>query len=161
MIRSRTILTFCALSTLTACGWGYAGKTYKNQTEDYKQQVVIVEEKTPPPPVVSNEPCKTSTFTVHFLEEKHRSTKSIQCTTGQILSITRDNISTVELQRARIDNLPLKQWYLLVDPNFKGYRRPNTITNDELLGLKRLYNIEFFQRQSSTGLIVYLFKSSP
>ena len=157
----KTTLAFSLLLSVTACGWGYAGKTYKNQTDDYQEKVVVVEAKTPPPPVVSNDPCKLSSFTIHFLEEQHRSTKTVQCNSGQVIGITRDGISDVELQRARVDNTPLKQWYLLVDPNFKGYRRPNTITNDELLGLTRLYNIEFYQRQSTSGLIVYLFKSSP
>ncbi|MBH22878.1 MAG: hypothetical protein CMH57_00190 [Myxococcales bacterium] len=146
------------LTLLSACGWGYAGETYKQKPDE----TILVDPPKPPPAAtqVNTDPCLARSFTVFFMDQNSRSAKEVQCDTGRTLNLTRSDMSEAEFRRARLDNIPIGQWYLLVDPRAPNRASPNAVSNDELLGLAQIYNLSYHQRQPSTGLILYLFEDN-
>jgi len=138
------------------CGWGYAAETYHpKQTTPPTGQITYV---APPKPVVEEKnPCEIDTFIVFRLDETFRQTKEMSCSTGKVLSLTRAEITHEEFRAQQLTNIPVAQWYLLVDPINTSPNERKAITNEQLLGLSKLYQVKYYQALANSNLIIYSF----
>ncbi|MEO1269307.1 MAG: hypothetical protein AAFX99_14480, partial [Myxococcota bacterium] len=126
------------------------------------EEPVYLDPPGPSPEVLAatqKDPCQLNSFMVFFVEENSRRTKEVQCETGRTINMSRAALTAAEFRTARMDNIPIGQWYVLVDPQGTQRAAPGAISNEELLGLSRVYELSYHQRQPSTGLILYLFEA--
>lgn len=139
-----------------ACGWGYAAETYRPKTTAPPTgQITYV---APPKPVVEEKnPCEIDTFMVFRMDEGFRQTREMSCSTGKILSLTRADITHEEFRSQQLANVPVAQWYVLVDPVNATPADRKAISNEQLLGLSRLYQLKYYQQLANTNLIIYSF----
>ena len=170
------LFLFYLLISISGCGYYYASDTkdvekyYSNkqvQTVSYdsnKLKTLKVSntkntkkspKKSPNYEVIS--PCGVNSFTIQLVNSKQRITKSVDCTTGQVLSMDKANVVNRELRKHLSNNLPTDMWYLLVDPTG---RVSSYVSNEDLLKLSKYYKLDYFDHMAGTGLIVYKFDGS-
>lgn len=150
------LLLTAGLLGMSACGWGYAAETYHpKQTTPPTGQITYI---APPKPVVEEKnPCEIDTFVVFRLDETFRQTKELSCSTGRVLSLTRAEITHEEFRAQQLANVPVSQWYLLVDPINTPPADRKAISNEQLLGLSKLYKVKYYQTLANSNLIIYSF----
>lgn len=159
MPHARPLLASLLLITLTACGWGYAAETYRpaHATQDNTRVIVVpppATAPTPPPP----DPCDDPTFLVFRYEAAFKQTREVECATGRTLSLTRVDVTPEEVRAAQLQNLPVGQWYLLVNPRTEQPPiDPSLVSNTTLMGLSKRYTIKYFQQLANAQTIIYTF----
>ena len=154
------LLSSGALLVLSsACGWGYAAETYrpKSTNEPAGQVKYVRPEPTVNTEVVKKDPCEVQTFMLFHFDQQFRQTKEMACQTGKILSLTRNDMTNDDYRNLQMQNLPPGQWYVLVDPNNPTPADRKVISNDNLLGLSKVYQLKYFQKMANTGYIIYTF----
>lgn len=150
---------------LSACAYNYAGKEGKTRTEARKTQqdtAVVTLETQPEPAVVVEEPpknepaspCIVKTFDLYYFDASTQITRTLDCTTRQIVNVSRTPIGETTYQERREGGLPESKWYFMVDPSGTRGNYPN---NDVLLKLSQMFKIEFYGREASKNLLVYVF----
>jgi hypothetical protein len=152
-------LTLCALAA-TGCGWGYAGQhvgpdpVQPAPPEDAAPPTALADKAQVGAPA-PEEPCPVKLFTLFKVEQGSRTIKDIQCDSGQILSLSRKDISADDLRGYVAMNVPLERWYLLVDPRQERQISDYALTNQQLMGLTRRYPFKFYHRMPDNGFIIY------
>lgn len=159
---TRPILAAIAASMLVGCGWTYAAKPFpKNKTPD---TVHIVELNAATPPrksvLLPEDACAVPTFTLFLVEEGSRTIKDLQCETGQTLSQSRKDIDLGEFRAFQAMNVPLGEWYLLVDPTNPEQLHKHVVTNEQLLRLTKRYTLRFHHRMPDSGFMIYTFEGT-
>ena len=154
------IIGFLLAGLCSGCGWGYAAKPYENARPD--DNVRYVEAAPSPSAVVAKvvveDPCAVESFTVFLIEEGSRTTKDVQCRTGQVLSQSRKDIDRGEYRAFQAMNVPMNEWYLLVDPNPGAQRHRQVITNAQLLRLTKRYALRYHHRMPDSGFMIYTYE---
>jgi hypothetical protein len=170
MMKRRIPLILCLL--LTGCAYGYAGQEAKTRTDPRDQpkksnvRVVEVSEKEKeasddetageaPPPAEDTSPCGVDTFDIYYFTGSTQVTKTIDCIERKVTNVNRTPMGETTYVDAKAAGLPEGSWYILVDPKAI---RANYLNNDHLLKLSREFEIEYFGRDASRDLLVYLFK---
>jgi hypothetical protein len=156
----RLILAIVLLVYLGAgCGWGYAAKSYPQVASP--DDVLVIERNSAVPMVRAVEdPCAVSTFTVFLVEEGSRSIKDVNCGTGRTVSRSRKDIDRGEHRAFQAMNVPMGEWYLLVDPTPGVQRHRQVITNNQLLRLSRRYTFRYHHRMPDSGFMIYTFEGA-
>lgn len=151
--------------SITGCAYNYAGQEGKTrpkvQTTQQDAQVVTLEGEKEASPVVEqspdvlpDSPCLIKTLDVQFFDASSQVTRTIDCQTRQVVNVTRVPMGETTHQERRADGLPEGRWFFLVDPTGTRANFPN---NAALLKVSQVFEIEFYGRESSKGLLVYLF----
>lgn len=166
---TRLLLLFSLLTTMS-CAYGYAGQEAKTRTDPRDEtktntRVVTMKEKDdgdekkpdddPPEPEKNTSPCGIPSFEIYYFTGSTKVTKTIDCAERAVSDIQRTPMGETTYVDAKAAGLPEGTWYILVDP--KGIRA-NYLNNDHLLKLSREFEIEYFGRDASRDLLVYLFK---
>ncbi len=161
-----SIIAFAALITCS-CAYGYAGKEGKRVEEPQTKtsvKVVTVEEtestvveetpavEEPPGP---QSPCGVRTFQVEYYDPSKRQVKTIDCVTRSVVDSREEPVLEARFAEWKSAGLPDSQWYVLVDP--KG-ARPSYLDNSTLLKLSRQFSIDYYGRDASRDLLVYLYQ---
>jgi len=153
----RTLLVLVSL--LGGCAWGYAGKDSKPTETQTKQDdgVVVVTLKKPDQPQqkdkpIVDTPCGIEAFSVSRFDEERMIVHTIDCVSRAVV-----NTSTTSLSQPYNTlvsaGYPKGRWYVVVDPAGTSDEIGNTV----LLKLSREFEIEFYGRDTASGLLVYLF----
>ena len=150
---------------LSSCAYGYAGKEAKRRSErEYKPTVKVTinendkkeEQQDEPEPAKQPEsPCGTPTFAIHFYSGSTEVTKTVDCTRRSVVDVKRSEIASGAYADHQAAGLPEESWYLLVDPKST---RDGYLNNAQLLKLSREFAIEYYGRDTSRDLLVYLYQ---
>lgn len=154
----RSALLLLSALALASCGWGYAAETYRPvRPPEQTGRVVYIAPTTTAPVVAPPDPCANPTFLVFRIDTTFKQTREVDCTSGKTLSLTRVDINGDELRAAQLQNLPVGQWYMLVDPMSPQPLDRAAVSNTTLMGLSQRYGIKYFQKLASSSLIIYTF----
>lgn len=169
---TRSIPTLLLPLLLVGCANGYAGQEGR-QRKDPQQEtnVRVVEVKDAPsstngatddaaekPPAKAESPCGVDTFDIHFYGDGAHVTKTIDCVSRKIVDVSRTPMAESQFMQARAAGLPEAAWYILVDP--RGNRQ-DILDNTALLKLSLVFQIDYFGRDTSSDLLVYLYDDQP
>lgn len=161
---SRIRIVLALFFVASSCAYGYAGQEGKRRTEkENNPSVKVVEikegpaddEKEPEPEPKPESPCGATTFHIFYYTDSTQVTKTVDCMQRAVVDIQRTPIGETTYVDARAAGLPESSWYLVVDP--KGIRA-NFLNNAQLLKLSREFSIEYYGRDSSRDLLVYLYQ---
>ena len=159
---TRFVLVAAVAAVLGGCGWTYAAKPFPKNKPPSDVQVIEINAASPPTKSVlsADDPCAVSTFTLFLVEEGSRTIKDLQCETGQTLSQSRKDIDLGEFRAFQAMNVPLGEWYLLVDPTNPEQMHKHVVTNEQLLRLTKRYTLRFHHRMPDSGFMIYTFEGT-
>lgn len=150
---------------LSGCGYGYAGQEGNRRSQrEYKQSTRVITVREQPPEPVKPEPepepepespCGTPTFDIFFYQASNQVKKTVDCERRAVVDTQQTPLAQASYASAREAGLPESTWYLLVDP--KG-QADGVLTNAQLLKLSREFAIEYYGKESSRDLLVYLYQ---
>mgnify|MGYP007022318845 CR=1 FL=1 len=158
---SRAVLWLCVLLALGvsqgACAWQYAQEKIgdEQRPDPPPKRVEVITPEVKPPPKVDDNPCKVTTLVIFKLDAGKRIKRNLHCQSGKVMDETVESLSQEQERTFMAMNMPKQTWFLMVDSNGTA---PDTITNDQLLGLDKRYTLRFHQRVPDTGLIIYRFE---
>lgn len=158
----RILLAAVVIPFLSGCGWSYAAKAYPKakKVEDVKVIEINAAEHTPKSSISPEDPCLVATITLFLVEEGSRTIKDLHCDSGQTVSQSRKDIDLGEFRAFQAMNVPLGEWYLLVDPDNAEQLHKHVITNAQLVRLTRRYKLRFHHRMPDSGFMIYTFAGS-
>ncbi len=151
-----------SLCLLSGCGWSYAAKPFPKAKKADDVQVYEINAAVPVSKSVltANDPCAVPTFTLFHVEEGSRTIKDLQCETGQTLSQSRKDIDLGEFRAFQAMNVPMGEWYLLVDPTNPEQLHKHVVTNEQLVRLTKRYTLRFHHRMPDSGFMIYTFEGT-
>lgn len=168
---SITLVCLTLVPFLSGCAYGYAGQKGRDRVEPTEEtNVAVVEVKEtevpeeseptaePAEPTAPESPCGVDTFDIHFYGDGAHVTKTIDCVSRKIVDVSRTPMAESQFMQARAAGLPEAAWYILVDP--RGNRQ-DILDNTALLKLSLVFQIDYFGRDTSSDLLVYLYDDQP
>jgi hypothetical protein len=158
----RILILAVAMSLLAGCGWSYAAKPFPKAKKTDDVQVYEINAANPVKKSVltADDPCAVATFTLFLVEEGSRTIKDLQCGTGQTVSQSRKDIDLGEFRAFQAMNVPMGEWYLLVDPTNPEQLHKHVVTNDQLVRLTKRYTLRFHHRMPDSGFMIYTFEGT-
>lgn len=163
----RIALFILALFVHTACSYGYAGREGQRRSErEYKPTVPVVtinedpddadaKPTKPAEPAEPESPCGRATFEIFYYTGSTQVTKTVDCLRRSVVDVKRGDIPEDTYARAQSSGLPEASWYLLVDPTGE---QPTFLNNAQLLKLSRQFSIDYYGRDTTRNLLVYLYQ---
>lgn len=175
MSRQTHSLLLTAALLLSGCAYGYAGQEGQRREEpEQKTNTRVVEVREGPDPNEEQEeeggdqdatafeestqaesPCGVRVFDIFHYSGSTQVKKTVDCLDRAITDVQRTPMKEASYVDARAAGLPEDTWYILVDP--KGVRA-DYLNNAQLLRLSRQFEIEYFGRDASRDLLVYLYQ---
>lgn len=167
VLTQSTFIKLCVMwlaVIFSGCAYNYAGQESKPRSQAKPQQdaqIVTLEQgedqvqqPIAEPEVAPEYPCVVKTLDVQYYDATSLVTRTIDCQTKQVVNVARVPMGETTHQERREEGLPEGRWYFLVDPTGTRANYPN---NAALLKVSQIFKIEFYGRESSKGLLVYLF----
>lgn len=144
---------------LSGCAWGYAGKekVQSSPPPEPESNVEIVKVVKKPEkaeePAPPTSPCGVDSFQIFRFNTEQITNKTIDCNAKSVTDTSSASLAQPASSMVSA-GYPQDRWYFVVDP--KG-EETAAINNTVLLKLSQEYDVEFYGRDASTGLLVYLF----
>lgn len=158
------LLCLAGAALLSGCGWGYAAKKVKPLPEAPPAPEATPQpppEQLPPQAQGVDERCPVRIFTLFKVEPGSRLIKDIGCDSGEVISLSKKDIGEDELRGYQAMNVPMEQWYILVDPAHQEQRHNYALTNQQFLKVSQKFPLKFYHRMPDNGFVIYVLNDAP